>query len=348
MEEIKLNQTPVRTSRNYNINNIKLKDIKIPKEIGNFESLEIKRKTSLVEKVSSLSNMELKYGVGVINKPNMNLQINIAETIEEPLELDFMLNEQNRNLVENIVINASKGIQATVILKYETVEDIQGFHNGILKVNADKNAKIDIVLINLVNEQTNNFLSIENVLEEQSNVKYTVVDFGGKNSITNYYSNIKGQKADSTINTIYLGKDNQLFDINYIGELWGKQSNLDIDVQGAIKDNARKHFKGTIDFKRGCKKATGNENEYCTILSDTAKSIALPMLLCEEEDVEGNHATSAGKIGEKELFYIMSRGFELKEALKLMLRAKFNKVLENIPVEELKEQIITEMETRLD
>ncbi len=348
MEEIKLNQTPVRTSRNYNINNIKLKDIKIPKEIGNFESLELKGKTSLVEKVSSLSNMELKYGVGVINKPNMNLQINIAETIEEPLELDFMLNEQNRNLVENIVINASKGIQATVILKYETVEDIQGFHNGILKVNADKNAKIDIVLINLVNEQTNNFLSIENVLEEQSNVKYTVVDFGGKNSITNYYSNIKGQKADSTINTIYLGKDNQLFDINYIGELWGEQSNLDIDVQGAIKDNARKHFKGTIDFKRGCKKATGNENEYCTILSDTAKSIALPMLLCEEEDVEGNHATSAGKIGEKELFYIMSRGFELKEALKLMLRAKFNKVLENIPVEELKEQIITEMETRLD
>ncbi len=348
MEEIKLNQTPVRTSRNYNINNIKLKDIKIPKEIGNFESLEMKGKTSLVEKVTSLGNMELKYGVGVINKPNMNLQINIAETIEEPLELDFMLNEQNRNLVENIVINASKGIQATVILKYETVEDIQGFHNGILKVNADKNAKIDIVLINLVNEQTNNFLSIENVLEEQSNVKYTVVDFGGKNSITNYYSNIKGQKADSTINTIYLGKDNQLFDINYIGELWGKQSNLDIDVQGAIKDNARKHFKGTIDFKRGCKKATGNENEYCTILSDTAKSIALPMLLCEEEDVEGNHATSAGKIGEKELFYIMSRGFELKEALKLMLRAKFNKVLENIPVEELKEQIITEMETRLD
>ena len=145
-----------------------------------------------------------------------------------------------------------------------------------------------------------------------------------------------------------MGKDNQLFDINYVGELWGEKSNLDIDVQGAIKDNARKHFKGTIDFKRGCKKATGNENEYCTILSDTAKSIALPMLLCEEEDVEGNHSTSAGKIGEKELFYIMSRGFELKEALKLMLRAKFNKVLENIPVEELKEQIISEMEARLD
>lgn len=348
MEELKLNQTPVRTSRNYNINNIKLKDITIPKEIGNFENLKLKGKTSLVKKASNLGDMELKYGVGIVNNSNIKLQINITECLEEPLELDFMLNEQNKNLVENIVVNASEGVQATVILKYETDKDIQGFHNGIIKVNANKDAKIDVVLINLVNSQTNNFLSIENVLEEQSNVKYTVVDFGGKNSITNYYSNIKGKKADSIINTIYLGRDNQLFDINYVGELWGEQSNLDIDVQGAIKDNARKHFKGTIDFKRGCKKATGNENEYCTILSDTAKSIALPMLLCEEEDVEGNHSTSAGKIGEKELFYIMSRGFELKEALKLMLRAKFNKVLENIHVEELKEQIISEMEARLD
>ena len=39
--------------------------------------------------------------------------------------------------------------------------------------------------------------------------------------------------------------------------------------------------------------------------------------------------TIAGKIGEKELFYIMSRGFELKEAMKLMVRARFNKILEN-------------------
>ena len=58
------------------------------------------------------------------------------------------------------------------------------------------------------------------------------------------------------------------------------------------------------------------------ILSETAKSIALPMLLCTEEDVEGNHSTATGKVGPKELFYIMSRGFSEKEALKLMVRAK--------------------------
>ena len=44
----------------------------------------------------------------------------------------------------------------------------------------------------------------------------------------------------------------------------------------------------------------------------------------------------------------MSRGFELKEAMKLMVRARFNEILERIENEELKNQIINEIEKRLD
>lgn len=88
----------------------------------------------------------------------------------------------------------------------------------------------------------------------------------------------------------------------------GQKSFVDIDVQGALKENAKKNFKGTIDFKKGCKKAKGNENEFCMLLSEKAKSLALPMLLCTEDDVEGNHSTASGKVDEEQLFYIMTRG----------------------------------------
>ena len=195
---------------------------------------------------------------------------------------------------------------------------------------------------------SNNFMSIQNNVESNAKVTYTMVEFGGKNAITNYYTNLTGEKSENILNTIYLGKEDQLFDLNYIGELRGVKSNINIEVQGALKDLAKKHFKGTIDFKKGCKKAQGNENESCMLLSDTAKSLALPMLLCSEEDVEGNHSTSSGKVGDKELFYIMSRGFELKEAMKLLVRAKFNKVIENIKNEDLKNKILEEIDKRLD
>ncbi len=350
MQTLKLNETPRRTSRNFNINNIKLEDIEIPDTINKFNSIKIIGDSSLIS--NNTSDIKLNYGIekGFINQikkhSNIELAINCKEL--EEMQINFNLDENNSTLLEDLEIITNENSKSTIILKYKTQKDLEFWHNGIIRVNAKKNSEINIILVNLLNIKSNNFVSIENNIEENAKVKYTIIDFGGKNSITNYYSNIIGENSDNTINTIYLGKENQLFDLNYIGELRGKKSNIDIEVQGALTDKAKKHFKGTIDFKKGCKKATGNENEACMLLSDTAKSLSLPMLLCSEEDVEGNHSTSAGKIGEKELFYIMSRGFELKEAMKLMVRAKFDKILENIDNEELKEDIFNEIDKILD
>ena len=147
---------------------------------------------------------------------------------------------------------------------------------------------------------------------------------------------------------VYLGRKDQVLDLNYIGELRGKMSEIKIEAQGALKDTAKKHFKGTINFKKGSKKAKGNENEFCMLLSDTAKSISLPMLLCSEEEVEGNHSSAAGKLDNKALFYMMSRGFDKKAALKLAVKAKFNEIIQGIHDEALKNEVLYEIDERLN
>lgn len=366
MENLKLNETPVRTAKNFRINNIKLENIEIPEVIPEFENVTITGDTSKIDIEQNAYNIDINFAYGLSEEfadqvkaqANQKIKLNIKDTQNEKsktenlekteAEIDFKFDDENSVLIDNIEITATENTKSTVVIKYTSNQESENYHNGIIKAKAEKDSELNIVLINLMNTKSNNFLAIENDFEENAKINYTIIDFGGKNSITNYYSNLKGDNCDNQLNTIYLGKENQLFDLNYIGELRGKKSNIDIEVQGALKDVAKKHFKGTIDFKKGCKKATGNENEACMLLSDTAKSIALPMLLCSEEEVEGNHSSSAGKIGEKELFYIMSRGFELKEAMKLMVRARFNKILENIKNEELKDEILKEIDMRLD
>lgn len=376
MDNLKLNETPVRTAKNFRINNIKLENIEVPEVIPLFENVTIIGDTSKMDIEQNADNADntdtnLVYGLseeltnqvkhGANQKIKLNINSNQNEEVmpklcecsdikEEKIEaeIDFNFDNENSVLIDNIEIIANENTKSTVIIKYTSNQENENYHNGIIKAKAEKNAELNIVLVNLMNIKSNNFLAIENDFGENAKINYTIVDFGGKHSITNYYSNLQGDNCDNQLNTIYLGKENQVFDLNYIGELRGKKSNIDIEVQGALKDISKKHFKGTIDFKKGCKKATGNENEACMLLSDTAKSIALPMLLCSEEEVEGNHSSSAGKIGEKELFYIMSRGFELKEAMKLMVRARFNQILEKIENEELREEILQEIDKRLD
>ena len=364
MENLKLNETPIRTAKNFKINNIKLENIEIPEVIPEFENVTIIGDTSKIDieqnTINTDTNLifglshELTNQVKMQAKQKIKLNINGAQNEETELvekveaKIDFKFDDENSVLIDNIEITANENTKSTVIIKYTSNQENESYHNGIIKSKAEKNAELNIILVNLMNTKSNNFLAIENEFEENAKINYTIVDFGGKHSITNYYSNLLGDNCDNQLNTIYLGKENQVFDLNYIGELRGKKSNIDIEVQGALKDTSKKHFKGTIDFKKGCKKATGNENEACMLLSDTAKSIALPMLLCSEEEVEGNHSSSAGKIGEKELFYIMSRGFELKEAMKLMVRARFNQILEKIEKKELREEILQEIDKRLD
>lgn len=354
MQEIKLNETPIRTSRNFNINNIKLDKVIIPSDIGNFNNVKVTVNDSNINVDKATANCNLVYGLGdvltnqVEAKANKKLKITIDNKTNKEVYIDFKFDKENLNLVDYIEIIANEEIKATIILKYESTEDIEAFHNGVLKLLAKKDSNVNVIIVNLMNVNSNNFMAIENKLEENATAKYTIVDFGGKNSITNFYSNLIGNNSNNKLSTIYLGKDNQLFDLNYIGELYGEKSNIDINVQGALKDNSKKSFKGTIDFKKGAKKSKGNENEFCMLLSDTAKSLALPMLLCTEDDVEGNHSTATGKADEQELFYIMSRGISYKEAIKLIVKAKFNKILEKIKDEEIKTRILQEIDRRLD
>lgn len=380
MPDLKLNETPVRTARNFNCNNIVLKDLKIPENYKAFNNIEIDIDNSKIDLEEEISSSKLTYGLGdlleeqAMKSPNKKIKLNVKGKSNKESIISFNFNEENKNLIDNIEIIAEENSKANIFIKYSfsnstacknaNCENIMCeksknddklnnsyenyYHNGIIRLFAKANSSIKLTVVNLLNEVSQNFLSIENNLQENANLDFCIVDFGGKNSITNYYTNLEGEASKNNLKAIYLGKDEQVFDLNYIGALRGRKSVMNIEVQGALNGKSKKNFKGTLDFKRGAKKAKGDENEFCMLLSDTAKSLALPMLLCEEEDVEGNHSTAAGKLGGKELFYIMSRGFNKKEAMKLIVRAKFNKILDTISKEDLKNEILKEIDNRLN
>ena len=345
MEILKINDTPVRTSRNFKINNIQLENIMLPNQYIDYTGFQIDGNVE-VENDVKISNF--KYGLGNVMQKNIDEFANnkVKVHAKGKTNITFKMNGDNPCLISYLEIVADG--DADVSVKYSSETNHSCFVSVAIKLIAKEKSNVNISIANLLNEESDFFLSIENYIEDESSVKYTIADIGADNSVQNYYSNINGENAKNSLEAIYIGREKQIKDINYIAELYGKKSNVNIDVQGALKDNAKKNFKGTIDFKKGCKKAKGDENEYCMLLSDKAKSIALPMLLCTEDDVEGNHSTASGKLDDKELFYIMSRGIEKKDAAKLLVKARFNKILEGITNEELKNEIIYEIDRRLD
>ncbi|MBO5604826.1 MAG: SufD family Fe-S cluster assembly protein, partial [Acidaminococcaceae bacterium] len=78
------------------------------------------------------------------------------------------------------------------------------------------------------------------------------------------------------------------------------------------------------------------------------RNCSVPLMLSAEEDVNGQHAVSAGRLDKSKLFYLMSRGLDEKEAQKLVVGALFATVLERVPDAELSEEISREVEERIE
>ena len=346
--EMKINDTPVRTSRNFRINNLKLENIQIPSNLDTFKNVEII--TQKAEISNNVRKYKLEYGNGEILEENAQNEANSVLNIKtsrkgEKVTIIYTFTDEETILVNNIEINTYKDADITIVYKSKT--DKPCFHNSVIRLNTSPEDKVNVNIVNMLNNNSMHFESMESSLEDNTNLKYTIIDLGGKVSATNYFADIIGKEAKNDFKTIYLGIENQIKDINYIAHLKGEKTEGYIDAQGVLNDEAKKNFKGTLDFKRGCKGAKGDENEFCMLLSPKAKSIALPMLLCTEDDVEGNHSTASGRVDEKSLFYIMSRGLNEKEAIKLIVRARFNKILERIKDEELLKDIVHEIDNRL-
>ena len=101
MNKVKLNETPVRTSRNFNINNIKLENIEIPEIIPDFENVTIIGDTSKINIEQNTSNIELVYGLNefftnqVKMQSNQKLKLTIDDKENSETQIEFKFDDEN-------------------------------------------------------------------------------------------------------------------------------------------------------------------------------------------------------------------------------------------------------------
>ena len=208
---MELNNTPIRTSKNFGINNIELKNIEIPKDIEEFKNVQIINKNSIID--NNVQKVNLKYGISNLFVDNINKNANSKIHIcncknDENIRIIYTFDDKNRNLINYLEI---EGNNCNIIIEYKSKTNKPCFLNSAIKLNAKNN--VDITVINFLNNCSNAFLSMENKIEDESKLDYTVIDLGAKNSVQNYYSNIIGENSNNTLKTIYLGSSYQVKDI---------------------------------------------------------------------------------------------------------------------------------------
>lgn len=267
---------------------------------------------------------------------------------ERPVFLTYRIDEVNSAVVDSNVIVAEEDSEITVVTSYLSDEKTAGFHGGCTKLYAKKNAVIHLVQVQLLNDQCIHFDDVGALAEENGMIDVVQAELGGSEAFAGCRTRLEGRNSRLNLDTIYFGDRKRSIDINYIAEHIGKKTQSEIHVNGALLDESCKTFRGTIDFIKGAKQAVGHESEYNLMFSPKVRNRTVPLILCAEEDVEGQHAASSGKIDDGKLFYLMSRGLDELAAKKLMIEAQFQPATDKIPDEKLRTAISDYVKGRLN
>lgn len=151
--------------------------------------------------------------------------------------------------------------------------------------------------------------------------------------------NLLGDRSSLRIDTAYLAKNEDTLDFNYVARHRGKETKSNIYCNGVLKNSASKVFRGTIDFIKGCAGAVGDEKEDVLLIDEDVVNKTVPLILCAEEDVEGTHGATIGKLSDEVLFYFMARGIDEENAYKLMIDGRIAEVASKIEDEKTKDYI---------
>lgn len=357
-----INPIPVRTWNWLGVNDISIKEglqdhrAKYPQVLPGQKDNRFARFAAMSSEVgesrlwSSISyeGIGREASVQVLTRYNTGfyLETKPGEKVTDPVRISYSM-EEGIPLIDNNAILVREGSEATIIVDYASMDSRKGFHNGLTRIYCEKDTTLTYVVIQKLSEESTHLGACAAKLEENAKVNYVLVELGAKYGVTNVQTDLLGKQSEAHMHTVYLGDRDRMIDMNYRINHYGRETKSGIEVKGILLDRCDKIFKGTIDFRKGAVKAVGEEEEYVVLLSEEVRNRSVPILLCTEEDVSGQHAASAGKIDENKLFYLMARGFPEAEAKRLIIEAAIRPMIDRIPEESIQRAVYEEVRRKL-
>ena len=145
---------------------------------------------------------------------------------------------------------------------------------------------------------------------------------------------LAGDRARVDLVCRYHAAGTEVLDINEIVRQHGRNTRSELSYNGVLEDAARKGLRTTIDLIHGAKGAQGNEAETVLVLGDDVVNKTLPTILCDEDDVAGNHGATIGSVSSEQLAFLASRGLSREDAERLFVQAVYEDALMHAPCDE--------------
>ena len=212
---------------------------------------------------------------------------------------------------------------------------------ALTRIVVEAGAKLHLIEMLGVNEGQQHLESVGLEVHQDAAVDVKQYALGGTTIGLGLTANLVGARARLDLNNRYHATHEETLDINHLVRMRGTSTRAQLTESGVLNEAAKKTLRATIDLVRGAKDAQGNEIETVMILGDDVVNKTMPIILCDEDDVAGNHGATIGSVSPEQLDYLAARGLSHQAAEQLFVRALFEDAIINAP-EEISHRVAVE------
>ena len=247
----------------------------------------------------------------------------------------------SRSLFNYTLVVTEQSSSVTILERQTTGEDVEGerYYSGIVEIDAGENSHVQYGSLQNVDEETYNYTLKRGHADTYGTINWIEGNLGSRLTKSSVETRLLGEGSESKIVGAFFGHNDQHFDI--ASRVWheAEHTTADLVTRGVLDDEARSVYEGVQNVGSDAWDTNSYQRENTLMLSDESEADASPKLIINNHDTEASHSATVGQVDAQDLFYMTSRGVSPRAARNMLVEGFFVPVLEEIEVEEFRDDL---------
>ena len=254
--------------------------------------------------------------------------------VDMPLQAYFRINAENIGQFERTLIIVDEGAEVHYIEGCTApVYSSESLHSAVVELVALKDAKLRYTTIQNWSNDVYNLVTKRAYAYEGATVEWIDGNIGSKLTMKYPGVYLMGERAyGETLSIAFAGKG-QHQDTGAKMVHLAPNTTSKVTSKSVSRMDGRSTYRGMLHVAKGATNVKSTVRCDALLLDDTSKTDTYPYMEINQEDATITHEATVGKIGDEQIFYLMTRGFNEEEALSLIVNGFMEPFTKELPME---------------
>src|SRR5579875_812232 len=251
-----------------------------------------------------------------------------------PLQAYFRINAENMGQFERTLIVADEGAQVHYIEGCSApVYTSDSLHSAVVEIICKPGSRVTYTTIQNWSNNVYNLVTKRARAETEAHMEWIDGNIGSRLTMKYPAVYLMGPKASGEVLSVAAASLEQHQDAGAKMVHAAPETSSTIISKSISKDAGRTSYRGLVRFEEGARKSKSFVRCDALLLDDLSRSDTYPYIEFGEQDAQVGHEATVSKVGDDQLFYLMSRGLSEQQAMSMIVNGFIEPITRTLPME---------------